>query len=59
MTSNSSSTHPEVDQDILEHIRREWGDILGPYKDLLNKPGGLDEIAALIRRGVIGRQADR
>ena len=42
---------------IIEQIRREWGDVLGPYITLLDQPGGLDEILSLIRRGAIGRRA--
>ncbi len=45
------------DPAIIEQIRRDWGDVLGPYSALLDQPGGLDEILALIRRGAIGRRA--
>ena len=50
-------TWTKPDPAILEQIRRDWGDVLGPYLCLLDEPGGLDEILSLIRRGAIGRQS--
>ena len=51
------ATWRKPDPAILEQIRRDWGDVLGPYLSLLDEPGGLDEILSLIRRGAIGRQS--
>jgi|MDTC01.3.fsa_nt_gb hypothetical protein len=55
MSDTATKTAP--DPLIIEQIRREWGDVLGPYTALLDQPGGLDEILSLIRRGAIGRRA--
>ena len=54
---NNASGKSSPDPAIIEQIRREWGDVLGPYSALLDQPGGLDEILSLIRRGAIGRRA--
>ena len=55
MTKPNGAHSP--DPAIIEQIRRDWGDVLGPYSALLDQPGGLDEILSLIRRGAIGRRA--
>ena len=55
MSDTTTKTAP--DPLIIEQIRREWGDVLGPYIALLDQPSGLDELLSLIRRGAIGRRA--
>ena len=54
MSKEIPTTRP--DPAIVAQIKRDWGDVLGPYITLLDQPGGLDEILSLIRRGAIGRQ---
>lgn len=45
------------DPQMIEMIKREWGELLGEYASLLDSPGGLDEIISLIRSGSLARQA--
>ena len=33
------------------YIRQHFGEMLGPYLTLLDQPGGLDALAALVRSG--------
>ena len=54
MSKETPASRP--DPAIVEQIKRDWGDVLGPYITLLDQPGGLDEILSLIRRGAIGRR---
>lgn len=47
------------DPQMIEMIKREWGDVLGEYVSLLDHPGGLDEVISLIRSGSLARRARR
>ena len=55
MTKRQADNSP--DPQMIEMIKREWGDVLGDYAPLLDHPGGLDEIISLIRSGSLARKA--
>ena len=50
-------TERQPDPQMIEMIKREWGDVLGHYASLLDHPGGLDEVISLIRSGSLARHA--
>lgn len=50
-------TDRKPDPQMIEMIKREWGDVLGDYASLLDHPGGLDEVISLIRSGSLARHA--
>ena len=54
---NNSQTERKPDPQMIEMIKREWGDVLGDSAALLDHPGGLDEVISLIRSGSLARQA--
>ncbi len=45
------SIEEEFQTNLLEYIRREWGDVLGEHVDLLSHEDGLEKIATMIRSG--------
>ena len=55
----NSQTEKKPDPQMIEMIKREWGDVLGDYAALLDHPGGLDEVISLIRSGSLARHARR
>ncbi|MBT6176419.1 MAG: hypothetical protein HOI23_04160 [Deltaproteobacteria bacterium] len=55
----NTQTERTPDPQMIEMIKREWGDILGDYAALLDHPGGLDEVISLIRSGSLARHARR
>jgi hypothetical protein len=56
---NNTPTERKPDPQMIEMIKREWGDVLGDYATLLDHPGGLDEVLSLIRSGSLARHARR
>ena len=50
-------TDRKPDPQMIEMIKRDWGDVLGDYASLLDHPGGLDEVISLIRSGSLARHA--
>ena len=56
---NPPATERKPDPQMIEMIKREWGDVLGEYAALLDHPGGLDEVISLIRSGSLARHARR
>ena len=54
---NSPKTERQPDPQMIEMIKREWGEVLGDYASLLDHPGGLDEVISLIRSGSLARHA--
>lgn len=49
--SNKETIEEEFETNLLDYIRREWGDVLGDHLYLLAEEDGLDKIAALIKSG--------
>ena len=47
----------DVRSTMIDYIRDHFGDVLGEHAALLDRDGGLDELAALLRDGKIGKQA--
>lgn len=56
---NNAQAERKPDPQMIEMIKREWGDVLGDYAVLLDHPGGLDEVLSLIRSGSLARHARR
>ena len=56
---DTKKTERQPDPQMIEMIKREWGDVLGDYAALLDHPGGLDEVISLIRSGSLARHARR
>ena len=54
---NNKKTERQPDPQMIEMIKREWGEVLGDYAALLDHPGGLDEVISLIRSGSLARHA--
>ena len=54
---NNKKTEHQPDPQMIEMIKREWGEVLGDYAALLDHPGGLDEVISLIRSGSLARRA--
>ena len=54
---NNEKTERQPDPQMIEMIKREWGEVLGDYAALLDHPGGLDEVISLIRSGSLARHA--
>jgi|MDSW01.3.fsa_nt_gb hypothetical protein len=54
---NSKKPERTPDPQMIEMIKREWGEVLGDYASLLDHPGGLDEVISLIRSGSLARHA--
>ena len=52
-------TATDVSQDMLDLIRREFSEVLGDHVHLLDKPGGLDEILALLKTGQLSGTMER
>ena len=49
--SKKEMIEDEFQSNLLDYIRKEWGDVLGDHVKLLAEEDGLDKIAALIRSG--------
>ncbi len=41
------------DLDMLSFIRKHWGEMLGPHISLLDEPGGLEKLQAMLNAGDI------
>ena len=53
---NNKKTERQPDPQMIEMIKREWGEVLGDYAALLTTRG-LDEVISLIRSGSLASRA--